>query len=183
MPLSPASDRKLIHTREIRCQGFERADGLWDIEGRIVDTKSYTFANDERSVAAGEALHDMQIRLTIDQDMLVHAVETVTNSSPFTICGNITPSFEKLVGLRVGLGWRKAVNERVGGALGCTHIVDLLLGPLAVTAFQSMSAVRRRHQAENADPARKPPLMNTCHAFASDGAIVKRRCPQHYTGK
>lgn len=182
MPLSPASDRKLIHTREIRCQGYERADGLWDIEGQIIDTKTYTFANDERSVGAGEPLHDMQIRLTIDEDMLVHAIETVTNAAPFTICGNITPSFEKVVGLRVGLGWRKAVNERLGGTLGCTHIVDLLLGPLAVTAFQSMSAVRRRRQTQNVDPARKPALMNICHAFASDGPVVKRRWPQHYTG-
>lgn len=183
MPLSPATDRKLIHTREIRCQGFERADGLWDIEGRITDVKAYTFANDERTVAAGEPLHDMQIRLTIDEDMLVHGVEAVTNYSPFSICGNITPSFEKLVGLRIGFGWRKSVNERLGGALGCTHIVDLLLGPLAVTAYQSMSAVRRRGQAQNPDPTRKPPLLNTCHAFASDGPIVERRWPEHFTGR
>lgn len=183
MPLSPATDRKLIHTREIRCQGFERADGLWDIEGQIVDTKSYTFANDERRFSAGEALHDMQIRLTIDEDMLVHAVEAVTNSSPFSICGNITPSFEKLVGLRVVFGWRKAVNARLGGILGCTHIVDLLLGPLAVTAFQSLSAVRRRRQTQGTDTEGKPQLMNTCHAFASDGPVVKRRWPHLYTGK
>jgi hypothetical protein len=183
MPLSPATDRKLIHTREIRCQGFERADGLWDIEGRITDTKSYSFGNDDRTIGAGEPLHDMQVRLTIDEDMLIHAVEAVTNYSPFTMCPNVTPNFEKLVGLRIGLGWRKAVNERVGGALGCTHIVDLLLGPLAVTAFQSMSVVRRRKQAQNNDPARKPPLLNTCHAFASDSPVVKRRWPEHYTGQ
>ncbi len=33
MQLSNASKRKHIHTRRIECLGYERDDGLWDIEG------------------------------------------------------------------------------------------------------------------------------------------------------
>ena len=41
MPLPPAAPRKNMHTRDIQCCGYERADGLWDIEGHLVDTKSF----------------------------------------------------------------------------------------------------------------------------------------------
>ena len=38
MSVSPSVSRKQLHTREIKCIGYERDDGLWDIEGRITDT-------------------------------------------------------------------------------------------------------------------------------------------------
>ena len=41
MPLPPAAPRKAVHTRSIDCRGYEREDGLWDIEGRLVDTKAF----------------------------------------------------------------------------------------------------------------------------------------------
>ena len=39
MPLSPAPPRQPVHDRRVRCQGYRRADGLWDIEGHLTDTK------------------------------------------------------------------------------------------------------------------------------------------------
>ena len=45
MPLPKAAARKLMHTRTIDCRGYEREDGLWDIEGRLSDIKSYTWKN------------------------------------------------------------------------------------------------------------------------------------------
>ena len=41
MPLSQPAPRKLMHNRVIECRGYEREDGLWDIEGHLVDTKPY----------------------------------------------------------------------------------------------------------------------------------------------
>ena len=58
-----------MHTRHVECRGYERDDGLWDIEGHLVDTKPYDMPNDDRvsgKIAAGEALHEMWIRLTVD---------------------------------------------------------------------------------------------------------------------
>ena len=40
MPLTNPAPRKLMHTRAIDCKGYERADGLWDIEAHLVDTKT-----------------------------------------------------------------------------------------------------------------------------------------------
>jgi hypothetical protein len=51
MPLSPPIGRQHLHTRRVVCQGFFRDDGLWDIEGRITDEKTYDHANEWRSAS------------------------------------------------------------------------------------------------------------------------------------
>ncbi|MEQ8806009.1 MAG: DUF2889 domain-containing protein [Rhodospirillales bacterium] len=144
MPLSKPAARKHIHTRDIKCLGFERDDGLGDIEGRLSDTQTYTFVNHDRGgIAAGEPIHDMLSRLTLTGDMVVTAAEASTESSPFSMCGDVTQSFSQLVGLKVGPGWRRAVSEAMGGVHGCTHLRDLLMGPIAVTAFQTIFPARK----------------------------------------
>lgn len=203
MPLSPPIGRQHLHTRRVVCQGFFRDDGLWDIEGRITDEKTYEHANEWRgALKPGDFVHDMSIRLTIDDKFTVVDVEAVTDKSPYRMCGDIAPDFRKLIGLRIGGGFHRAVRERLGGVHGCTHIVELL-GPVATTAFQTVSsgkarelerAHRARSQARSGDvakpadpdappkPRRKPYVVDTCHAWASDGAVVKRWAPDFYTG-
>ena len=85
MPLSEPAARKLAHTRVVTCRGYGREDGLWDIEGRIVDTKPYRFQNRDRGgwIEADEALHDMSIRLTVSLDLEVIDAEAVIDASPF----------------------------------------------------------------------------------------------------
>ena len=179
MPLSPAAAREKLHNRTVTCRGYRREDGLWDIEGHLVDTKTYSFPNRDRGeVKAGEPVHEMWIRLTIDEDMFIHGAEAATDFGPYAICPNIVDRFRRLEGLRIGAGWTRAVNERVGGANGCTHLVELLR-PVATTAFQTLVAARSKRPQ---DPARRPFLLDTCHAHASDSPIVKERWPRFYTG-
>lgn len=199
MPLSPPVGRQHLHTRRVVCQGFFRDDGLWDIEGRITDEKTYEHANEWRGpLKPGDFVHDMSIRLTIDHHFTIVDVEAVTDKSPYRMCGDIAPDFKKLIGLRIGGGFHRAVRERLGGVHGCTHIVELL-GPVATTAFQTVSSgkareLNRAHRAKSsdmpklADPnappklRRKPYVIDTCHAWAADGAVVKRWAPDFYTG-
>lgn len=182
MPLSPPVPRTKQHTRTIEVQGYRREDGLYDIEGHLVDTKTYGFANKDRGrIEAGEPLHGMWLRLTIDRTMTIQAAEAVTDYGPFTICKDINPAFEKLAGIRVGPGFRKEVRAALGGVHGCTHLVELLLGPMATTAFQTMYAEREREGSHGATTER-PRIIDTCHALAADGPIVKREWPQWYEG-
>ncbi len=191
MPLSKASPRKHIHTREIVCRGYHRDDGLWDIEGRLTDTKTYSFGNRDRDgIAAGEPVHDMLIRVTLDDDMMVHAAEASTESGPYGICGEVTEVFHKLAGLKIGPGWRRAVTSVMGGVHGCTHLRDLLMGPLAVTAFQTIfpmresgSKVTPEDQGNTAPAAKKPPLMDTCYALRSTGPVAERRWPEFFAAQ
>jgi hypothetical protein len=190
MPLSAPAPREHLHTRQIECQGFQRADGLWDIEAHMTDRKSYSFPSDERGeVKAGTPIHDMWVRATLDDGFHIVAIEAVTDSSPYNICPTITPNFQRLVGLRIGPGFNARVRERLGGTEGCTHLVELM-GPLATTAFQTIFAAKQRQRRESGKASestegklqKRPALLGTCHAFAPDSPVTKRHWPEFYTG-
>ncbi|MBM3557082.1 MAG: DUF2889 domain-containing protein [Alphaproteobacteria bacterium] len=198
MPLSPPIAREPLHTRKVTCKGYFRSDGHWDIEGHITDEKSYDHENEFRGpLRPGDFVHEMWIRLTLDRKMTVTAVESSIDHHPYRPCPSINPNFQRLVGLRIGEGFHKAVRERLGGIQGCTHLVELL-GPVATTAFQTVGA--RRSQAlykdwadknlppkteakePRGDRPRRHPVLDTCHAWASDGEVAKRWAPDFYTG-
>ena len=199
MPLSPPKPREHLHTRNVQCRGYEREDGLWDIEGHIVDTKTYAFDNSWRGhVTPGMPVHEMWIRLTIDDRMVIREVEATTDAGPFRVCPDITPNFKRLEGERIGPGFTRRVRELVGGRNGCTHIVEML-GQVATTGFQTL--VRKRIRDERAakearaqktdaqpddappPPRKKPMIIDTCHALSSEGDIVKKEWPEFYTGR
>ena len=182
MSVSSPVSRKQIHTREIKCFGYERDDGLWDIEGRIIDTKTYSYNSEDRGVvASGSPVHDMIVRLTVDEDLVVHKAEAHTVSSPFNICPNIANSVEELRGLKISSGWRKSVRDKIGGTGGCTHITQLLIGPLATTAYQTIVPLKRGPH-KNKNPNRRPSIIDTCYGWSAKGPIVKRFWPQFYKG-
>ena len=53
-----AEPRDLLHSRDIILRGYRRADGLYDIEAQLTDTKSYGSANRDRGyIQAGEPVH------------------------------------------------------------------------------------------------------------------------------
>ena len=180
MPFSASMPRKLVHTRQIECKGYEREDGLWDIEAHLVDTKAFDHKRRDgvRERRAGEPVHDMWLRLTIDLDMVVHDVEALTDAGPYPNCGEITPNFKKLIGVKIGAGWRREIAARVGGALGCTHLVELL-GPLGTTAFQATGRAREAHNAGKPS-TRKPYQIGSCHIYKEDSPAVLERWPKFY---
>jgi hypothetical protein len=183
MPLPDPAPRERVHCRSVRCEGFRRADGLWDVEGWLVDTKDYGFDNAWRGrVEAGVPVHGMGLCLTLDDDLTVVAAVAVMDHHPYEVCPRITPAFEKLVGLRIGAGWRRAVQERLGGIQGCTHLVELL-GPMATTAYQTILPLRARRPRPEGAPERPPGHLDGCHALRRDGEVVRRFHPRWYTGE
>jgi hypothetical protein len=182
MPLSSPAERKELHLRRVEVRGYERADGLWDIEGYLNDSKTYGFSNHDRGrVEAGEPIHEMWLRLTLDQEFVVRAAEAVTDQGPYKICPSANPNFERLVGIKIGPGYRRKVQEMLGGVQGCTHLVELL-GPMATTAFQTMWPVLARRRKNEEKAKGRPAMLNTCVAYATDSPVVKRNWPEHYTG-
>lgn len=185
MPLSPPASRQPVHRRQIVLEGFVRDDGLFDVEGRLSDTKTYDFVNHDRGViAAGEKLHGMTMRMTIDDTMLITACEAQTDYGPFLACPAAAANFVRLAGLRVRPGFVRAAAERIGGEHGCTHLRELL-AQMATVAFQTIYPVlakRPQPSAENSPALRKPGLIGTCYAYRSDGPVVQRQWPHYYTG-
>ena len=183
MPLSASTSRQHMHTRAIICHGYVRDDGLWDIEAHLRDTKAYAFENVSRGIIeSGDPLHDMWIRLTVDAHMNIREIEAVTDKGPDSICGNITPDFEKLVGIQIGPGWMRKVRNHVGGAKGCTHLVELLQ-TIATVAFQTIFS-RKKDQNSGAAKTESSQfsIINSCHALRSDSPVVKQEWSEFYTG-
>lgn len=179
MPLSPAAPREQMHRRQVECRGYRREDGLWDVEGHMTDVKSYSFHNDWRGeVAAGEPVHDMWLRLTLDDDLVIQDVEAATAKGPYQICGDIIGSFAVLKGEQIKPGFTLRVRQLLGGTKGCTHLSELL-GPMATTAFQTIYPLRVKRAIQQ---GRRPAHLNSCHALATDGAMVKKHWPAFYTG-
>ena len=72
----------------------------------MVDSKTYSFPNRHRAeVAAGEPVHEMWLRLTVDDSMRIHEVEAATDHGPFGMCPAITGNFKRLEGLTIGPGF------------------------------------------------------------------------------
>jgi len=189
MPLSPPVDRELLHLRDIELRGYRRADGLFDIEARLTDTKSYGFGNTDRGrIEPGTPLHGMLARMTLTEDMVITEFEAVTEYGPYAICPSAAPNFARLAGLRIGRGFLKEANQRVGGVHGCTHLRELL-GQMGTVAFQTMFGVRAKKAPEPNDSkpnatetAGKPMVLGTCLAYAPDSPVVQRQWPAFYTG-
>ena len=83
MTLSPETERHLIHTRQVECRGYARNDGLWDIEGTLVDLKTYPFENSWRGlVEVGSPVHEMTIRITVDDRLNIIEAEALLGTVP-----------------------------------------------------------------------------------------------------
>jgi hypothetical protein len=171
--------RKELHRRAIELRGYAREDGLYDVEAHLVDTKTYDWHRDEGgTLPAGAPVHEMWIRLTVDQDLLVHDVIACTDAAPHATCPEAASALSRLKGLRIAGGWNRKVKELLGGAQGCTHLAELL-GPVATTAFQTLAPVRlARPEVRNGGA---PVKINSCYAYASTGELVRRRWPEFYT--
>lgn len=185
MPLpAPTDDRELLHTRTIVCEGYEREDGKWDIDGWLTDVKTYEFTNKDRgAIKPGEPIHGMGLRMTFDLELNIHDMAAVMDFTPYRICPNITPNFRKLIGLNLNKGFIRAARERASGINGCVHLFDLL-GPMATTAYQTIDEIRYetfKEKERNGDPT-MPFFVNSCHAWTTDGDLLKRELPSYYTG-
>ncbi|MBV1904496.1 MAG: DUF2889 domain-containing protein [Pseudomonadales bacterium] len=189
MPLPTPAPRRHLHNRSIHCEGYLRDDGMWDIEARIIDTKTFVVNNRWRgALKIGEPIHNMAMRLTVDNKFTVRAIAVTMDDQPHEICSHILENFQRLVGVRIGPGWTKKVKQLLGGIEGCTHLVDLL-GPIATVAFQVTSAeamdmARTEHPAlyPAVDPnsTKKPFVLDGCYTWGRSSLAVKEVYPLHY---
>jgi hypothetical protein len=173
MPLPRSAHRKLLHMRDITLRGYEREDGLFDIEGHLTDAKTYSLGTKERpGFAAGEPVHNMWLRLTLAPDMEIRACETDMEDVPYTYCRGAAPNMQRLVGLRIGRGFIKEAMGRLGGAEGCTHLRELLQ-PIATVAFQTMNGGQApKKNAAPKDGMADPRAGNSCYSYSEGSPVM-----------
>lgn len=178
--LSPPSPRRQLHTRQIVCTGWEREDGLWEVEGRLSDVRTHPVDDSRGNFAreAGDPIHLMSLRITLDDRFVIVAAEAVSHQTPYADCPSINPAYGALVGMRIEAGFNHAVKTRFRGVGGCTHLTELI-GPIATTAFQSIGpAMDRRNGKTMIGPleaSRQQRLLDSCFALRRGGPAVRSR--------
>ncbi len=123
----------------------------------------------------------MWLRLTVDDDLNVVGVEASTVWGPVP---HVRRHHAEFPGVEGGLpsrpAGRRKTRELLGGTKGCTHLLELL-GPIATTAFQTVYPLRSRREREQG-VRKRPGLLDSCHAWASDSPVIAKRFPEFYTG-
>jgi hypothetical protein len=168
-------------------QGFDREDGLWDIEAALTDVKTYNFqVSNERPFPAQEPIHALKIRVTLDNKMEIQAIATSMDNIPHPECAGAPHGMHKLIGQTMGPGWRKIINQHVGGTEGCTHLREMLSN-MATAAYQTLPSGqwhRRELDGQPQPETTKPPFhLGQCHSWAYDSPTVQRAYPMFYKTK
>ena len=178
--------RQLLHNRNISLKGYIRDDKLFEIEAELVDTKNYDFQNHDRGIIKkNEPIHQMKIKLVLDDNLLVVDADAKTENSPYFICKNANSNFKKIIGLKIKSGWKREITKLIGGTNGCTHITELL-SSVATAAFQTIYPYNSKQKNErkinfnSKQNEEKPLLLGTCHAFNTKSEVVKRLWPKWY---
>lgn len=181
MPLSPAAPRRHLHNRNTVFRGYEREDGLWDIEAELLDSKTYEFKNMENvSLQAGEPVHHMFVRATIDGSMTVIAIEAEMARAPFPECQLAREPMQGMIGKKMGPGWRKAIEEVLGNICGCAHLREMLFN-MATAAYQTTAGRRRETLPPDAIPVRvMPHHLHKCLAWDLNGPVVQRHFSEFF---
>ena len=176
MALPPPAPRALAHTRAVTYHGYRRDDGLWDIEAHLRDTKPFAFeVPGEIAWEANAPIHDMQIRLTVDQGFVIRDIAVSMNHIPHDDCPKAQPPMQHLIGCTLGGGWRRAIEEHLGGIQGCAHLRELLFN-MATAAFQTMYA----SSTAATSPDKPPPHLGKCVAWDFNTPLVQRRYPMFF---
>jgi hypothetical protein len=175
VPLSPPSPRAHLHTRDVVYRGYRREDGLWDIEAELRDTKTYPFViPHEGEWAAGEPVHGMAIRLTVDENTQVRAIEVAMDHVPHGPCPQAAAPMQRMIGSQLTRGWRRAIEQHLGGIQGCSHLRELLFN-MATAGLQTMT-----QNFTPRDPDHPPPHLGKCVGWDFSGPVVQRHYPQFY---
>jgi hypothetical protein len=175
VPLPTPQPRKPMHTRHVTYRGFLREDGLWDIEGELLDTKPHAFEIEgEGEWAPDEPIHHMHLRVTIDDNMVVRDIAVAMDAFPHAPCPQAMPPMQRFIGAVLGRGWRATIERHLGGVQGCTHLRELMFN-LATAAFQTRSA------SFAPPPDGRPPMhLGKCLAWDFNGPVVERVYPMFF---
>jgi len=179
---TPVSRRALRHTRAIAVQAFARDDGLWDLDARITDTKEHDTMLASGPRAGGTHLHDLSLRLTVNLQLTIVAVEAVSDAVPYPgFCDSHGDAYQQLVGLNLLKGFRHEIKQRLAGVAGCTHLSELaqILPTAAIQAFSNDVWSTNDLSSGTADSVQvKPFQLDKCHALRTDGGAVAKFYPR-----
>lgn len=173
MPLPmPTSPREPSYQRSITVQTFVRSDGLWDIEGHLVDIWPTEQQVAGGMLPGGRPMHEMWLRFTVDHTATIVAAVSSTEAGPYgAACATISPDYGKFVGVQIARGYRDAIRRLFGKTAGCTHINEL-------ASVMGSAALQALWHELTGDPDVQPFSIDGCHALAASGPQVAEFFPR-----
>jgi hypothetical protein len=174
-----ARERRLKHRRSIDVQIFARGAKLWEVDARITDVRPNVTQMATGPLPAGSPIHDMLVRLVIDEQFNILEAGAETTVMPYPgECNDYGDVYSRLVGLNLMNRFRANVKERLGGIQGCTHITELTqVLPTAVVQAFAGEVIDTRGDSESAS---QPFQIDRCHALRADGPAVQTYYPRWY---
>jgi hypothetical protein len=176
MPIpAPCAQRQLKHRRNIDVTVYGRADGRWEVEARLSDTKTRDITMVDGPRPAGTPIHDLLLRLIVDRHLNIVEAGSESIWVPYrAACGEHGDAYARLAGLNLLKGFRAAVRERLGGVLGCTHLTELAQ-VLPTAVIQGLVGEVIDSKGTGGDP---PFQIDRCHALRADGDMVRLHYPR-----
>jgi hypothetical protein len=168
--------RFLLHTRTLELKCFERSDGLFEVEGHLGDEKPFDLKlSDGTRRHAGTPIHDLWLRLTVNAEREIVAVEASMPVPAHASCDGARSAYDNLVGVRIGPGWIQEARERIADSSGCTHLSEMLQ-QLGTTLLQGMYGHyhRRERPGKKLAPI-KDGLLDSCFGLRRGGALDRMR--------
>jgi len=174
MPLSAPVERTELHHRRLDFRGYLCNDGLFEIECTLLDLKGMDvpLLGTDRVVPAGEPMHQMAIRMRLNSDLAVIAIEAVSDATPYDVCPEAAAGLQAVVGLKVGSGWTATIKRQLLGATGCTHLAEMLIA-MGTAAYQTIVPHNRLHGKET-DGFELEKKVDSCYAYAAERPLVQR---------
>jgi hypothetical protein len=175
MPLpTPDCAREPSNQRSITIRSYARADGLWDIEGQLTDVWPVPVPVAGGMLPAGQSMHSMSLRLTVDRGATIVAAQAVVDAGPYGgACYTIAPDYSQLIGVCLARGWRDSIRRLFGRTAGCTHMNELA-GAMAGAALQALWDAMTKNVED------KPFAIDGCHALKASGPQVAQFFPRWY---
>ncbi|MGH8788215.1 MAG: DUF2889 domain-containing protein, partial [Cupriavidus necator] len=103
--MTNTTDRTAIHTRQVTCRGYERSDGLLEIEAELRDLSPTGTDLLFKQVPPGGAIHHMRIVVTMDRALVIHDVKAVIETGPTEYCRAIESAYAGLKSLQIRSGF------------------------------------------------------------------------------
>jgi hypothetical protein len=161
-----------IHVRTIRIDAATIATdgdaGALRVHGSLEDRRPHGVPDWVQH--DGDVIHHMEVTLTVSWPTLaVTAIEGSMRTFPHAgVCPDALPPLQSLVGVAVGPGFTRAVNQRIGRERGCTHVAALIL---AMGPVVRQGAGAAFGFATPGDPRGTPWFVNSCQAWREGGPL------------
>lgn len=155
------------HRRTLEFEAFDEGAEL-EVVGHLRDERPW-------AEPGAMGVHDMELRVRVRvADMTITECQAVMHTFPHAECPAIVDAFAGLAGLSVTRGFTRAVQSRVAGPKGCTHL-DQLARSVGAVVVQAVTSQRARflHDGGEVDmfssSGDAPWARDSCHVWAEGG--------------